>query len=111
MVSFFRLLFFVPLGVLGLGFALANRHPIVVAFDPFASADVNGAAITAPLYLVVFIAIIFGVVLGGVASWLAQGKHRRKSRLARAEAERLRADLARASAQRESDKQVALYRA
>ena len=111
MATFFRLVFFIPFGLLGLGFAIANRHPVVVAFDPFAGEDLSGAAISAPLFLIVFSAIIFGVILGSAATWLSQGKKRRTSRLALAEVERLRSDLAHASAQQNNEKRVALFHA
>jgi hypothetical protein len=35
---------------------------------------------------------MIGVIAGGVATWLAQGKYRRAARLSRAEAERLRGE-------------------
>jgi hypothetical protein len=111
MATFFRLLFFIPFGLLGLGFAISNRHAVLVAFDPFAGEDISGAAITMPLFLIVFLAIIFGVILGSVATWFNQSKNRRASRIALAEVERLRSDLARASTQPDSQKRVALFRA
>jgi hypothetical protein len=50
-------------------------------------------AFAAPLYIVVFASIILGVILGGFASWVAQGRHRRAARYARNEASRLREEL------------------
>ena len=45
-----------------------------------------------PLFVVVFATLMLGVLIGGFASWIGQGRHRRAARQARAEVERLRAD-------------------
>jgi hypothetical protein len=73
--------------------AVANRQPVTAFFDPFDSSDAD-LAVTVPLYVAGFTVLIAGVVLGGFATWLTQGKHRRmRSRLA-AEVVRIRAELA-----------------
>jgi Lipopolysaccharide assembly protein A domain len=76
--------------------AVANRQPVTVSFDPFDSAN-PVYAMTMPFYLVGFAILIAGVVLGGLAAWLEQGKWRRaRARLAaevgliRSELEQLR---------------------
>jgi hypothetical protein len=71
---------------------VANRQPVTVSFDPFDPASL-GSKLTTPLYVVAFAILIAGVVLGGVATWLEQGKWRRaRARLA-AENAVLRAEL------------------
>ena|SRR5260370_1214508 len=73
--------------------AIANHQPVTVSFDPFDSSDPD-LAVTVPLYLAGFTVLIAGVVLGGFATWLTQGKHRRmRSRLA-AEVVTMRNELA-----------------
>jgi hypothetical protein len=73
--------------------AIANHQPVTVSFDPFDSSDLD-FAVTVPLYLAGFTVLIAGVVLGGFATWLTQGKHRRmRSRLA-AEVVSIRTELA-----------------
>ena len=65
-----RLLFWVvlvPLGALTVLFAVANRAPVVVSFDPF-SGEHSALAFSAPLFLVMFAAVILGVAIGGIAS-------------------------------------------
>lgn len=79
-----------PVAILLLTFALANQHSVTVSFDPFAAPDNPAFAITAPLFLILFLAVMIGVLAGGAATWLAQGKHRKAARANRAEAERLR---------------------
>ena len=100
MVTVLKLIVLVPLALLAVAFAVANRQGVTVSFDPFAT-DVPAFALSGPLFLVLLITIVAGVVLGGVASWLGQGRHRRALRVAgrendqlRQEVERLRADLA-----------------
>ncbi|MGC2141219.1 MAG: LapA family protein [Methylovirgula sp.] len=78
----------VPLVVIGLALAVANRANVVVSFDPFSS-DTAGQ-LQAPLFVVLILAVMFGVVLGGLATWFAQGKYRRALRALRTETARLR---------------------
>jgi hypothetical protein len=80
------------LAVLLISFAIANRQVVTVSLDPFS--DVTPALVfTQPLYLVVFALVICGVVVGGYAAWLGQGKWRARARRAEAEVARLRAQV------------------
>jgi uncharacterized integral membrane protein len=73
--------------------AVANHQPVTVSFNPFDSSDPD-LAVTVPLYVAGFTVLIAGVVIGGFAAWVKQGKHRRiGSRLA-AEIVTLRTELA-----------------
>lgn len=92
MRNLLRLLILVPLAAAAVIFALANREPVRVALDIPGDA-ILGWRIEAPLFLVVFAALALGVFIGGVASWLAQGKHRKAERFHRAETRRLRDEL------------------
>lgn len=87
MVKFLKLLVLIPVGVAILAFSIANRAIVTVSFDPFSSPDVAGAFVKAPLFAVMFAVLIVGVIIGGTATWLTQGSHRRKARAARNEAE------------------------
>jgi len=80
----------VPLCLVMIVFALANRQLVVVNFNQFvASVELTSQGVGVPLFLVLFTVLLFGVVLGGVATWFAQGHHRRDERTYRREAERL----------------------
>jgi uncharacterized integral membrane protein len=81
-----------PLALIGVAFAVANRHLTTVSFDPFAGNDISSPQITVPLFILLFIAVLFGVLLGGLATWLSQGKNRRAARLSRSEAEKWRGE-------------------
>jgi uncharacterized integral membrane protein len=88
-----KLLAIAPFAILFLMFAFANRHYVTVSFDPFASGDIPAFSLDGPLFLILIIVVMLGVLVGGAATWLGQGKHRRAARQARAEAAKLRADL------------------
>jgi uncharacterized integral membrane protein len=85
-------LILVPLAIVVIAFAVANRQTVLVSFDPFDQAN-PAFARSLPLYALVLALVIGGVVLGGVAAWLRQGKWRRAARLAQGEARALRAEL------------------
>jgi len=92
MVRFLKIVVVVPVAIALLAFAVANHHFVTVSFDPFPSGDVPAFAIDLPLFVALILAAMLGVVAGGVAVWLAQGRHRRAARRSRAEADRLRAE-------------------
>jgi uncharacterized integral membrane protein len=84
----------VPLCVVLVIFALANRHSVAVNFNPFAvEQDMAPPASGVPLFLVIFAVLLIGVVLGGVATWFAQGPHRRDERHFKRETDRLHREL------------------
>jgi uncharacterized integral membrane protein len=82
----------VPLCAALIVFALANRQSVVVNFNPFASPE-TGTTLGVPMFLVLFAVLLIGVVLGGIATWFAQGAHRREERHFRRETERLHREL------------------
>ena len=74
-----RWLLGVPTLIVLLLFALANRHMVRVSFDPV-SVDDPLLSVHAPLWAVLFAGILLGLIAGGVATWLKQGKWRRQAR-------------------------------
>lgn len=89
MKAFLKLLFLVPLALLLVLLAIANRQTVTVSLDPI-SADQPLLAFNLPLFAVFMAALMLGVLIGGLAAWLAQGKHRKAERIFRREASRLR---------------------
>ena len=73
-------------------FALANRQTVSVSLDPFNAAD-PALVLSQPLYFVIFTLLTGGVVVGGCAAWVRQGRWRARARRAEAEVARLRAQL------------------
>jgi uncharacterized membrane protein YciS (DUF1049 family) len=83
----------IPLAIIIVAFAVANRHQVTISFDPFA-ADEPAASVTLPLFALVIILLIFGVLLGGLATWLGQGKWRGAARRFERELQHLRNKIA-----------------
>ena len=86
MRTLFRLLIVLPLAALIVLFAVANRHLVLVSLDPFPGNDIQGPQLTAPLFLLLFLAGAVGVLAGGMTVWFRQGRFRKQAREARAEA-------------------------
>ena len=89
MRQFFKGLILLPIAIVVVLLAVANRTPVRLSFDPFSRPEPM-ISTTLPLFAVIFAAVMIGVVIGGVAAWLAQSKHRRLERRYRREARRLR---------------------
>jgi len=83
----------VPLAIVIVAFAVANREAVTVSFDPFSSTAPAYAA-TLPLFAVLFVVLILGVIVGGIAAWLGQAKWRRNARRLEAEVRSLHQDVA-----------------
>jgi uncharacterized integral membrane protein len=86
-------LLLVPLAVVIIAFAVANRQNVTLLLDPF-STSAPAASLTLPLFALVIAALIVGVIAGGLAAWLGQGKWRRGARRLEREANELRVKLA-----------------
>ena len=93
MRKFLTAMVLIPLGLIFVVFAVANRHLVTVSFDPFNSTDPS-IAITLPLFFVIIAVAIAGVVAGGCATWLRQRHWRRAARQHEADARAARAQLA-----------------
>jgi uncharacterized integral membrane protein len=91
MIRFVKALILLPVAILVVLLAVANRAPVQLSLDPF-SPEAPEIATTLPLFAIIFAAIMVGVVIGGVATWLSQGKHRRARRQYRREVGHLRTE-------------------
>jgi hypothetical protein len=69
----------VPLAVIIIAFFVANRQIVTVSLDPF-SAEHPAASLTLPLFALVIVLLVLGVLTGGIAAWLRQSKWRRSAR-------------------------------
>lgn len=91
MMAFLKGLILLPVAVLVVLLAVANRNPVTLSVDPSA----RGApelSFTLPLFALILASVVLGVVLGGIGSWLAAGKHRRARRMSSREINRLHAE-------------------
>ena len=94
-----RLLFWIvglPVAVVLIAFAVANRHFVEVSLDPLSRQE-PWLALSVPLWTVLFFGIFCGLVVGWIGAWFKQRKWRRAARQAsrdlaseRSEAARLR---------------------
>jgi len=69
----------VPLAVVIIAFAVANRQIVTVSLDPFSS-EHPAASLTLPLFALVIVLLVVGVLIGGIAAWLRQARWRRTAR-------------------------------
>lgn len=65
--------------VLVVSVGVANRHIVSVTLDPFGRME-SPLAFDLPLALLMFVVFMAGLILGGLATWLGQGKWRRTAR-------------------------------
>jgi uncharacterized integral membrane protein len=76
----------IPVALILIALAIANRHGVPLSFDPF-SDDAPALAIRVPLWAIVFIAFLGGVILGGLSAWTARlHRHVRRTSARRAQA-------------------------
>jgi len=83
----------VPLAIVILAFAMANRQLVTVSFDPF-NATQPAASLTLPLFVLIFVLVLLGVIVGGVAAWMRQSRYRRAARVLEGDVAGLRREVA-----------------
>ncbi|ODA67786.1 hypothetical protein A7A08_00950 [Methyloligella halotolerans] len=84
--SFGFVLIVLPLAIILIALAVANRAPVDLVLDPFAGRFV----VQIPLFLLIFGSLGLGLLIGGFATWISQGKWRKTARSRRREAYDLR---------------------
>ncbi len=90
--KFISALILVPLAIVLVVFAVANRQTVLVSFDPFDQAH-PALSLSLPLFALILAMVVCGVIIGGVAAWLGQGKWRGRARRLEREARALREEL------------------
>ena len=91
-------LILVPLAVILISLSVANREAISFTIDPFNPGN-PALSYSAPLFVWLFASLILGLILGSLATWYNQGKHRKLARQRKLEAELLRKEARKASAE------------
>ena len=89
---------FVPLAIILVALAVANRAPVSFTLDPFNPGN-PGLTVQMPLFVLLFAAIAIGMIIGSLATWVKQGRYRKLARQRSQEAEALRQAAARTQAQ------------
>ncbi len=77
------ILILVPLAIVLVALATANRTPTAFTLDPFNPGN-PALTLVLPLFIWLFAALILGILIGSVATWLRQGRYRREARRMRA---------------------------
>jgi uncharacterized integral membrane protein len=85
------LVVFIPLAIVLIVLSVANRQAVTLALNPFKPDDAL-LSLTAPFFVFLFLALMLGLLLGSAATWLAQGKYRKKARAETRQAVRWQAE-------------------
>ncbi|MBO3758792.1 DUF1049 domain-containing protein [Ciceribacter sp. L1K23] len=70
----------VPLGIVLIVLSVTNRQSVTLALNPFRPED-QVLSLTAPFFVFLFVALMIGLLAGSFATWLSQGKHRKRARV------------------------------
>jgi len=74
-----NVLVLIPVGIVLIVLSVANRQSVTLALNPFRPED-SLLSLTAPFFVFLFLAVILGMVIGSLATWFSQGKHRKRAR-------------------------------
>ena len=99
----------IPVGMALVALALANRHSVQLVLDPLAP-ETPVLSLEAPFFLFLFASFGAGLLLGGAATWLRQGRWRKTARRRSEEATELRREADRLNRQLELTSQPQLPR-
>lgn len=72
-------LILIPLAIVLVALAVANRAPVAFTIDPFNPGN-PGLTLSLPLFVLLFAALALGLVVGSLATWFRQGRYRKAAR-------------------------------
>lgn len=90
-----------PLAIVLVALSVGNRQPVQFVLDPF-NVKPMIPPLEMPLFVFLISALVAGVVIGGTAVWLTQGRFRRAARVRTAEAKRWQAEAGRLTRERDA---------
>lgn len=99
----------VPLAIVLIALAVANRELIAFTLDPFNPGN-PALTLSLPLFIYLFLALALGMVVGSLATWFRQGRYRKLARQRGVEAESLRQAVASTPAAAQGSAHTALPR-
>lgn len=91
------------LGVLLIVFFVANRHDVLISFDPFSLEDPAFAIGPMPMWAAMAATLGIGYGLGAVGMWLSDGSLRKKAKERKREIKRLKTELKMTGAEAAAD--------
>ena len=86
---FALVLVFVPLAIVLIALAVANRTAVPFTVDPFNPGN-PALTYTLPFFVFVFAAFALGLIVGSLATWVRQGRYRKLARQRAIETESLK---------------------
>jgi uncharacterized integral membrane protein len=86
----------VPLAIILVALAVANRTPAAFTLDPFNPGN-PALTIQLPLFFLLFAALALGILIGSLVTWFKQGRYRKLARQRGLEAQAARDAAARQS--------------
>ena len=86
---FLLIVVFVPLAIVLIALAVANRGLTAFTLDPFNPGN-PALTLQIPLFALLFAALAIGLIVGSAATWLKQGRYRKLARQRSQEAQILR---------------------
>lgn len=93
MRKFLTAVVLLPVAAVLIVLALANREPVILSVDPFTPGSA-GWSIQLPLFVVIILSLMIGVVIGAATDWIKQRHYRREARFGRSEVKRLEQEAA-----------------
>jgi uncharacterized integral membrane protein len=79
MAAWLRAIVGLPVAVVLIGFAMANRIPVTLHLDPLGLIE-PPLSFEVPLFLPIYCGVMAGVLVGGSVMWIAQGRYRRAAK-------------------------------
>mgnify|MGYP001815307923 FL=1 len=101
MKRIFSVLIAFPIAILLVALAVINRHEVRMVLDPF-KPQAPSLAVELPLYFYLFGALLIGVVIGGLAVWMGQGRWRKTARVRAQEVRRWQLEANRLARERDA---------
>ena len=86
---FLIVLVLVPLAIILIALAVANRGAVPFTLDPFNPGN-PALTVDLPLFALLFIALAIGLIVGSVTTWAKQQRYRKLAREREREAKALR---------------------
>ena len=96
-----------PLALVTVFLAVANRHRVSLNLDPF-NQENPALALEMPLIFVILASIFLGLIVGAGAVWVSQGRHRKTARQGKSELAALRETSGRETSGRTGTDAIAL---
>lgn len=91
-----------PIAILLVALAVINRHEVRMVLDPF-KPQAPSLVIDLPFYFYLFGTLFLGVIIGGAAVWIGQGRWRKTARVRAQEIRRWQAEANRLAQERDAE--------